>query len=164
VINATIKSGTNEYHGNVFEYIRNNVLDANSWINNKTNRKPGRFVQNQFGGTFGGRLSRTRRSLWRLPAFQQPAVHDDPEHCSHAADEAGQFYGALSLPTPKVLSDSPVAARPAASRTTSFRPPAPPGKRVLTQLRRSCWRSFRIPTWRGAGQAGPTMFFTYSAK
>src|SRR5205807_599914 len=54
VINATIKSGTNEYHGNVFEYIRNNVLDANSWINNKTNQKRGRFVQNQFGGTFGG--------------------------------------------------------------------------------------------------------------
>lgn len=54
VINATIKSGTNEYHGNVFEYIRNNVLDANSWINNKNNLKRGRFVQNQFGGTFGG--------------------------------------------------------------------------------------------------------------
>src|SRR5207245_7839082 len=56
VINATIKSGTNEYHGNVFEYIRNNVLDANSWINNKTNQKRGRFAQNQFGGTFGGPL------------------------------------------------------------------------------------------------------------
>jgi hypothetical protein len=54
VINATIKSGTNEYHGNVFEYIRNNVLDANSWINNKNHLKRGRFVQNQFGGTFGG--------------------------------------------------------------------------------------------------------------
>src|SRR5579859_1973442 len=59
VINATIKSGTNQYHGNLFEYLRNAALDANSWINNASpiNGKAipkGRFVQNQFGGTFGG--------------------------------------------------------------------------------------------------------------
>jgi hypothetical protein len=56
VINATIKSGTNDYHGNLFEYMRNKVLDANSWINNKATPKVprGHFTQNQFGGTFGG--------------------------------------------------------------------------------------------------------------
>jgi Carboxypeptidase regulatory-like domain/TonB dependent receptor-like, beta-barrel len=54
VINATIKSGTNEYHGNLFEYMRNAVLDANSWINNANNQPRGGFTQNQFGGTFGG--------------------------------------------------------------------------------------------------------------
>jgi len=59
VINATIKSGTNQYHGNLFEYLRNAALDANSWVNNANpiNGKPlpkGHFVQNQFGGTFGG--------------------------------------------------------------------------------------------------------------
>ena len=54
VINATIKSGTNNYHGNLFEYLRNSVFDANSWINNRNNKPKGRFVQNQFGGTFGG--------------------------------------------------------------------------------------------------------------
>src|SRR5712664_1764790 len=60
VINATIKSGTNEYHGNLFEYLRNKVLDANSWINN-TNKQPrGHFTQNQFGGTFGGPIIKDR--------------------------------------------------------------------------------------------------------
>ena len=54
VINATIKSGTNQYHGNVFEYLRNAVLDGNSWINNTNQQQRGRFTQNQFGGTFGG--------------------------------------------------------------------------------------------------------------
>src|SRR5467141_2118169 len=54
VINATIKSGTNEYHGNLFEYLRNKVLDANSWINNTNGQPRGHFTQNQFGGTFGG--------------------------------------------------------------------------------------------------------------
>src|SRR5207302_3532699 len=54
VINATIKSGTNAYHGNLFEYLRNAKLDANSWINNRNNQPRGGFTQNQFGGTFGG--------------------------------------------------------------------------------------------------------------
>jgi hypothetical protein len=54
VINATIKSGTNDYHGNLFEYLRNAKLDANSWINNRNDQPRGGFTQNQFGGTFGG--------------------------------------------------------------------------------------------------------------
>src|SRR5947209_1379261 len=58
VINTAIKSGTNGYHGNLFEYVRNSIFDANSWVNkhatpDKIKRK-GRFSQNQFGGTFGG--------------------------------------------------------------------------------------------------------------
>ena len=54
VINVTLKSGTNQYHGDVFEYVRNNVFDANSWINNKNRLSKGHFSQNQFGGTLGG--------------------------------------------------------------------------------------------------------------
>jgi hypothetical protein len=54
VINATIKSGTNGYHGDLFEFFRNSVLDGNYWINNANDAKRGRFTQNQFGGTFGG--------------------------------------------------------------------------------------------------------------
>jgi hypothetical protein len=54
VINVAIKSGTNAYHGNLFEYLRNAVLDANYWINNRNNVPRGGFTQNQFGGTFGG--------------------------------------------------------------------------------------------------------------
>src|SRR5579864_3526178 len=54
VINVTLKSGTNQYHGDVFEYVRNNVFDANSWINNKNGLPKGHFSQNQFGGTLGG--------------------------------------------------------------------------------------------------------------
>src|SRR5579864_4474462 len=56
VINATIKSGTNGYHGNLFEYLRNAKLDANSWVNKHSSPivPRGGFTQNQFGGTFGG--------------------------------------------------------------------------------------------------------------
>jgi Carboxypeptidase regulatory-like domain/TonB dependent receptor len=54
VINASIKSGTNGYHGDLYEFFRNAVLDGNQWINNANDVKRGRFTQNQYGGTIGG--------------------------------------------------------------------------------------------------------------
>ncbi len=54
VINATIKSGTNALHGDVWEFVRNNNFDANSFFNNAGGVPRGHFSQNQFGGTIGG--------------------------------------------------------------------------------------------------------------
>ncbi|MCI0662370.1 MAG: carboxypeptidase-like regulatory domain-containing protein, partial [Acidobacteria bacterium] len=52
---ATIKSGTNEFHGSAFEFLRNDALDAQSWANNRNSvpDKP-KLRQNIFGGTLGG--------------------------------------------------------------------------------------------------------------
>jgi outer membrane receptor protein involved in Fe transport len=52
-INLIYKSGTNQYHGEVFEFLRNSALDARNYFD--TARKPG-FRMNEFGGTFGGPL------------------------------------------------------------------------------------------------------------
>jgi hypothetical protein len=54
VINATIKSGTNELHGTVFEFLRNNVLDANNFFTNAAGQPRAPFHQNQFGFAAGG--------------------------------------------------------------------------------------------------------------
>jgi hypothetical protein len=54
IINASIKSGTDQFHGDVWEFLRNNVFDANTFINNAGGVKKGHFSQNQFGGTIGG--------------------------------------------------------------------------------------------------------------
>jgi hypothetical protein len=54
VVNATIKGGTNGYHGDLYEFFRNKVLDANTWFNNEIGSPRSGFSQNQFGGTFGG--------------------------------------------------------------------------------------------------------------
>jgi hypothetical protein len=53
-VNATIRSGTNEYHGSVFEFLRNDKLDANNFVSNFTGNSKAKFRQNQYGGTFGG--------------------------------------------------------------------------------------------------------------
>ena len=58
VVNATTKSGTNSYHGNVWEYARNSALDSNTYFNRQKGIPKGNFSQNQFGGTFGGPIVR----------------------------------------------------------------------------------------------------------
>jgi hypothetical protein len=54
VLNATIKSGTNEIHGSAWEFFRNDVLDAADWFENAGGVKKGELRQNQFGFTLGG--------------------------------------------------------------------------------------------------------------
>src|SRR3990172_7568734 len=56
IINAVTKSGTNDIHGNVFEYLRNSALDARNFFDAD---KPA-FKRNQFGGTVGGPIKRDR--------------------------------------------------------------------------------------------------------
>jgi hypothetical protein len=58
IVSATIKSGTNQYHGDVWEYFRNDVLNANYWENGflgPNNVIPkAKLRWNMFGGAFGG--------------------------------------------------------------------------------------------------------------
>ncbi len=56
IINVILKSGTNSFHGDVFEYFRNDKLNANNWGNNWNGVPRGALRWNQFGGTFGGRI------------------------------------------------------------------------------------------------------------
>ena len=54
VINATIKSGTNELHGAAWEFLRNKDFDANDFFLNAAGKPKNQFQQNQFGGAVGG--------------------------------------------------------------------------------------------------------------
>jgi hypothetical protein len=60
IVNATLKSGTNEFHGNAFEFLRNDKLDANGYINNRNKVARKAFRRNIFGGTFGGPVIRNK--------------------------------------------------------------------------------------------------------
>src|SRR5215831_12695647 len=57
VINVVTKSGTNQFHGSVFEYLRNTVFNANDW--GSTLARPP-FHRNQFGGTIGGPIKKDK--------------------------------------------------------------------------------------------------------
>src|SRR5439155_11611609 len=61
IVSATIKSGTNSFHGDVWEFFRNDVLNAKSWSNNFNNLPKDKIRWNMFGGTLGGPRSEERR-------------------------------------------------------------------------------------------------------
>lgn len=54
VLNATVKSGTNQLHGDVWEFLRNDVLDGNDYFQNHAGKPRPRFQRNQYGFTIGG--------------------------------------------------------------------------------------------------------------
>jgi hypothetical protein len=60
VISNVLKSGSNLFRGNAFEYYRNSTMDANSWSNNRSHApKPDRR-QDIYGGTLGGPLLKNK--------------------------------------------------------------------------------------------------------
>lgn len=55
-VNVVTKSGGNQFHGDVFEFLRNDKLNANDFFLNQTGQPRAELRQNQFGGALGGRI------------------------------------------------------------------------------------------------------------
>ena len=67
------RSGTNEYHGGLFEYIRNTDLNANDFFSNKSGVAKPMFIQNMFGGSFGGPIKHNK--LFIFGNYQARRTH-----------------------------------------------------------------------------------------
>ncbi|MBL8216533.1 MAG: carboxypeptidase regulatory-like domain-containing protein [Bryobacterales bacterium] len=64
-VSMVIKSGTNQLHGTVYEYLRNNVFDANEFFANRSGLPKVPFKQNQYGVSIGGPLPKLQnRMFW----------------------------------------------------------------------------------------------------
>ncbi|MGP8244208.1 MAG: hypothetical protein ACLQVN_06785 [Bryobacteraceae bacterium] len=59
-VNVITRSGTNEFHGDVFEFFRNTDLNANNFFSNLNGQNRPVLNQNQFGGTMGGPIRKNR--------------------------------------------------------------------------------------------------------
>jgi outer membrane receptor protein involved in Fe transport len=121
-ISIVTRSGTDRFHGNLFDYFRNDVLDANDWFaDNLGARKPPER-QNDFGGTFGGPLLKGRTFFFfsyegqrlRLPQVAASTVPCDAT-CTVAGNVRAQaqpvmqpYLNAFPLPNgPEVPSCDP---------------------------------------------------------
>ena len=60
IISIVSKSGTNEFHGNLFEFLRNDNLNANDFFANRAGRPLGALAYNQFGGSLGGPVRKNK--------------------------------------------------------------------------------------------------------
>ncbi len=96
VIQVTTKSGTNQFHGTMFEFLRNDKLDANNFFNSGRPKPP--FRQNQFGGTLGGPIRRDR--IFFFGSYQGTYVREKLTRLSRVPTPAmlsGNFAGIASI-------------------------------------------------------------------
>src|SRR3989454_9880668 len=113
VVNVVTKSGTNNYHGNVYEFFRNTVLNANAYCFTAVQGIPcdkPKFNQNQFGGTFGGPIVKDRTFFFTSyegrrirqgipsPLVFVPTASERPSATQPFADFSGEstFSGTLT--------------------------------------------------------------------
>jgi Carboxypeptidase regulatory-like domain/TonB dependent receptor len=83
-ISIVTRSGTNAFHGTLFEYFRNDVLDANNWFANYNGLPKPAERQNDFGGVFGGPVIKDKTFFFfsyeglrlRQPMTQETVVPD----------------------------------------------------------------------------------------
>jgi hypothetical protein len=107
IINTTLKSGTNQYHGDVFEFFRNDVLNANSWENNWNDIAKPPLRWNQFGGIFGGPIKKDK--LFFFVDYQGQRF-DTPTSLGvtsvlTAAERGGDFSALLTAATPYTITN-----------------------------------------------------------
>jgi hypothetical protein len=107
VISVVTKSGSNEFHGSAFDYVRNTDFDADSYFNIQASLPRNNLKRNQFGGTIGGPILKNR--LFFFVAYQgQRQVQTDvlPEQQTFTTLEIGGNFSqaANGAPDPNVAS------------------------------------------------------------
>ncbi len=118
VINVSLKSGTNKYHGNIFEYLRNDFFNANEWSNNFNGLPTARERWNEYGGTFGGPIQRNKLfffadyqgSRFDLPATSSPKTTFTAQNVSGDLSDLGValHYPGTTVPMPSNLTKAAV--------------------------------------------------------
>ncbi|MGA9883518.1 MAG: TonB-dependent receptor [Candidatus Acidiferrales bacterium] len=105
-ISLTTRSGTNDFHGGVYEYFRNDAMDANDWFADEAGIPKAPERHNDFGGYFGGPIARDRTFFFlsyegarlRLPQTTDIQVPTDALRQSAPAD-LQPFLNAYPAPT-----------------------------------------------------------------
>ncbi len=119
-ISIVTRSGTNTFHGTLFEYFRNDVLDANNWFNGYTNNPPlpkAEERQNDFGGVFGGPIIKNKTffffsyegSRLRQPETKETVVPDKTAR-QQAPVPMQPYLAAYPLATGNELNDGTLRA------------------------------------------------------
>lgn len=94
IMSAVTKSGTNALHGSLFDYLRNDALDARGFFD----KGKAKLRQNQFGGTLGGRILKDR--LFFFGSYQGTRIRQDASSTSHFPPTEAERNGDFSRSNP----------------------------------------------------------------
>ena len=119
VVTMTTRSGSNQFHGSVFEYLRNDKLDANGFFANSTSTGKSKLRQNIFGGTIGGPVWKDKLFFFfDYQAFRQVS-QGQPVRSSLPTEAMinGDFSGLLNSQGQQIAIFDPLTAGPGEPRT-----------------------------------------------
>jgi hypothetical protein len=91
MVNVVTRSGTNQFHGEAFEFIRNNYIDATNFFSSGKDQ----LHQNQFGGTFGGPIKRNK--LFAFAGYQRTVAHEAQGSTQATVPTAANLAGDWSV-------------------------------------------------------------------
>src|SRR6202165_2272300 len=111
-VSVVTRSGTNEVHGTVFDYLRNDAFDANDWFANQHQLPRAALRQNDFGGVLGGPIQRNKMFgflSYEGLRLRQPTTGESDVPSIEARQSAppgiSPFLNAYPLPTGLSQSD-----------------------------------------------------------
>ena len=104
IVTMVTKSGTNQLHGTLFDYLRNTDLNANTFFSDRAHLARPAFIQNQFGGTVGGPIKKDklfffgsyegiRAAIGSTSTYTVPTATEEEGYISNSAPvmDPGQF-------------------------------------------------------------------------
>lgn len=160
--NLTTKSGTNEIHGTLFEFLQNDKLNANNFFANRSGARKAPFRYNQFGGTAGGPIVKDK-TFWffMYEGVRQITGISSLTTVPTADQKAGNFSTTFPSPgQPVNIFDPATTERNAAGQLV--RSPFPgniiPASRIDTFAKGLAQR-WPNPNLPGIGQSGVNNFF-----
>jgi hypothetical protein len=126
-VSLVTRSGTNTLHGTLFDYFRNDALDANDWFANRNGLSKPPLRQHQFGGVFGGPITKGRTFFFfsyeglrlRQPQVRQLVVPSLSMR-QEAAPMLQPILNGYSLPNGTVFSDGLAQFNASFSDTTTL--------------------------------------------
>lgn len=105
-VSMVIKSGTNELHGTAYEYLRNNVFDANEFFANRNSLPKVPFKQNQYGVSIGGPIPKLSNKMFWFASwegFRSRRASTQIANVPTAAFRAGDFSQLLTGSSPTIV-------------------------------------------------------------
>jgi Carboxypeptidase regulatory-like domain/TonB dependent receptor len=150
VVNFSTKSGSNNFHGSVYEYLRNKILNANEYFNKQSELLAGKkneappYVQNQYGFSVGGPIVKNKLFFFASwEEYRQRTGSVLSTTVPTVAERQGDFSALLGLPTPIQLYD-PYTVNPVTGARTAY-----PGNKIpqaeWSKAATKLWDTYFIP-------------------
>lgn len=158
VVNLVTKSGTNEFHGSLYEYLRNDALNANSWTNNRSGVRRGILRRNEYGASLGGPIRRNRTFFFvNYEQLRQSSPIQSLNTVPTPLQRQGDFNGTFDPDRRQILVYDPATTRPDPTNPSRFIRDPFPGNRIpanrINPVSQNVLKYWPLPNRPGEGPA-----------